>query len=83
MKDGLGIVQVPEKPNHFYVTDGTDHLMSFGRTIKWCIYYMAHNALSYVKFIVYNNQYLSDPNIARLNSKSLARESIVVFDEAH
>lgn len=60
-----------------------DDLMSFGRTRKWCPYYMARNALSYANVIVYNYQYLLDPKIAGLISKSLAREAIVVFDEAH
>lgn len=60
-----------------------DDMMTFGRSRKWCPYYTARHALSFANVIVYNYQYLLDPKIAGLISKSLARESIVVFDEAH
>lgn len=60
-----------------------DDLMKFGRERKWCPYYTARHCLSFANVIVYNYQYLLDPKIAGLISKSLARESIVVFDEAH
>lgn len=60
-----------------------DDLTEFGRRRKWCPYYTARHCLSYANVIVYNYQYLLDPKIAGLISKSLARESIVVFDEAH
>ena len=33
--------------------------------------------------VVYNYQYLLDPKIAQLVSKSMQRECVVVFDEAH
>ncbi|PXF42810.1 DNA repair helicase XPD [Gracilariopsis chorda] len=60
-----------------------DDLMQFGRERKWCPYYTARYCLNFANVIVYNYQYLLDPKIAGLISKSLARESIVVFDEAH
>lgn len=60
-----------------------DDLLQFGRVKKWCPYYTARHCLSFANVIVYNYQYLLDPKIAGLISKSLARESIVVFDEAH
>lgn len=60
-----------------------DDLMAFGRQKKWCPYYTARHCLSFANVIVYNYQYLLDPKIAGLISKNLARESIVVFDEAH
>lgn len=60
-----------------------DDLMQFGREKKWCPYYTARHSLSYANVIVYNYQYLLDPKISGLISKSLASESIVVFDEAH
>ncbi|CDF35006.1 unnamed protein product [Chondrus crispus] len=60
-----------------------DDLMEFGRQKKWCPYYTARHCLSFANVIVYNYQYLLDPKIAGLISKNLARESIVVFDEAH
>lgn len=60
-----------------------DDLMKFGRQRKWCPYYTARHCLSFANVIVYNYQYILDPKIAGLISKSLACESIVVFDEAH
>lgn len=60
-----------------------DDLMEFGRQKTWCPYYTARHCLSFANVIVYNYQYLLDPKIAGLISKNLARESIVVFDEAH
>lgn len=60
-----------------------DDLLAFGRQRKWCPYFTARHCLSYANVIVYNYQYLLDPKIAGLISKSLAKESIVVFDEAH
>lgn len=60
-----------------------DDLTKFGRQRKWCPYYTARHCLSFANVIVYNYQYLLDPKIAGLISKGLARESIVVFDEAH
>ncbi len=60
-----------------------DDLMQFGREKKWCPYYTARHSLSFANVIVYNYQYLLDPKISGLISKSLASESIVVFDEAH
>lgn len=60
-----------------------DDLLDFGRQRKWCPYYTARHCLSFANVIVYNYQYLLDPKISGLISKDLARESIVVFDEAH
>lgn len=67
-------------PAGIYTLEG---LMNFGRERRWCPYYTARHCLSHANVIVYNYQYLLDPKIAGLISKSLARESIVVFDEAH
>ena len=33
--------------------------------------------------VVYNYQYLLDPKISQLVSKTMQRECVVVFDEAH
>jgi DNA excision repair protein ERCC-2 len=60
-----------------------DALTELGRRRKWCPYYTARHCLSYANVIVYNYQYLLDPKIAGLISKDIAREAIVVFDEAH
>jgi DNA excision repair protein ERCC-2 len=60
-----------------------DALTEFGRRRKWCPYYTARHGLSHANVIVYNYQYLLDPKIAGLISRDIAREAIVVFDEAH
>lgn len=60
-----------------------EDLKRFGSRKRWCPYYTARHCLSFANVIVYNYQYLLDPKIAGLISKNLARESIVVFDEAH
>lgn len=77
-----------------YQADGVDQLiphgvytlaglMDFGRQTKRCPYYTARRCLPHANVIVYNYQYLLDPKIASLISKDIAREAIVVFDEAH
>ena len=39
--------------------------------------------ISFADVVVYNYQYLLDPKISQLVSKSMQRECVVVFDEAH
>lgn len=58
-------------------------LTNFGRENKRCPYYTARRCLPFANVVVYNYQYLLDPKIAGLISKDIAREAIVVFDEAH
>jgi DNA excision repair protein ERCC-2 len=58
-------------------------LRTFGRQKKWCPYFLARHMLSYCNVLVYNYQYLLDPKVAGLVSRSLEKECIVVFDEAH
>jgi DNA excision repair protein ERCC-2 len=58
-------------------------LRTYGRQKKWCPYFLARHMLAYCNVLVYNYQYLLDPKVAGLVSKSLERECIVVFDEAH
>lgn len=58
-------------------------LTNFGREHKRCPYYTARRCLPFANVVVYNYQYLLDPKIAGLISKDIAREAIVVFDEAH
>ncbi|KAA8491366.1 DNA repair helicase XPD [Porphyridium purpureum] len=60
-----------------------DRLMAFGREHQWCPYFTARHAINVANVVVYNYQYLLDPKVAGLISKDLARESVVVFDEAH
>ena len=58
-------------------------LRAFGRTKKWCPYFLARNMIAYANVVVYNYQYLLDPKVAGLVSSALEKECIVVFDEAH
>lgn len=62
---------------------GIDELIAVGKERGWCPYYTARHALSFANVIVYNYQYLIDPKVAGLISRDLARECVVVFDEAH
>jgi DNA excision repair protein ERCC-2 len=77
-----------------YQRDGLDELIphgvytlnelaEFGRRTGRCPYYTARRCLPFANVVVYNYQYLLDPKIAGLISKDIAREAIVVFDEAH
>ncbi|KAK4535661.1 hypothetical protein CDCA_CDCA05G1686 [Cyanidium caldarium] len=58
-------------------------LLQLGRQRGWCPYYTARHTLNFANVIVYNYQYLLDPKVAGLISRELARECVVVFDEAH
>lgn len=58
-------------------------LRAFGRTKKWCPYFLARNMIAFANVVVYNYQYMLDPKVASLVSSSLEKECIVVFDEAH
>ena len=58
-------------------------LRAFGRTKKWCPYFLARNMISFANVVVYNYQYMLDPKVASLVSSSLEKECVVVFDEAH
>ncbi|KJE90279.1 hypothetical protein CAOG_08527 [Capsaspora owczarzaki ATCC 30864] len=60
-----------------------DELRAFGQRQNWCPYYLARHMISFANVIVYSYHYLLDPKIANLVSKELAKESVVVFDEAH
>jgi DNA excision repair protein ERCC-2 len=39
--------------------------------------------MAFANVIIYSYHYLLDPKISELVSKELAKESVVVFDEAH
>jgi len=58
-------------------------LKSFGKKYGWCPYFLARRAIEYANIVVYSYSYMLDPKIASLVSKSLSRDCIVVFDEAH
>ena len=60
-----------------------DELKELGRSKGWCPYFFARHMISFANVVVYNYQYLLDPKISQLVSKSMQRECVVVFDEAH
>lgn len=60
-----------------------DDLKEFGRQRNWCPYFMARMAINQAQIVVYSYHYLLDPKIAEVVSKQMAKEVVVVFDEAH
>lgn len=62
---------------------GLDDLKEFGRQRNWCPYFLARFAIVQAQIVVFSYHYLLDPKIADIVSKELAKESVVVFDEAH
>ncbi|KAI4472011.1 dna repair dead helicase rad3/xp-d subfamily member [Holotrichia oblita] len=60
-----------------------DDLKEYGRDRNWCPYFLSRFAITYANIVVYSYHYLLDPKIADVVSKELARESVVIFDEAH
>ncbi|XP_055606066.1 general transcription and DNA repair factor IIH helicase subunit XPD-like [Uranotaenia lowii] len=60
-----------------------DDLRDFGRERNWCPYFLSRFAINQAQVVVYSYYYLMDPKIAEVVSKELARESVVVCDEAH
>ena len=60
-----------------------DDLKSLGGRQGFCPYFLARWAIGQAQIVVYSYHYLLDPKIADVVSKELARNSVVVFDEAH
>ena len=60
-----------------------DDLKSLGGNQGFCPYFLARWAIGQAQIVVYSYHYLLDPKIADVVSKELARNSVVVFDEAH
>jgi DNA excision repair protein ERCC-2 len=60
-----------------------EELKEFGKSKGWCPYFLARHVIAFADVVVYNYQYLLDPKISQLVSKSMQRECVVVFDEAH
>lgn len=58
-------------------------LQKWGEQRGWCPYYLTRQALNHANILVFNYQYMLDPKVAKMVSKELEAESIVVFDEAH
>ena len=60
-----------------------EELQKWGKQRHWCPYYLTRQAINHANILVYNYQYMLDPKVAKMVSKELESETIVVFDEAH
>lgn len=60
-----------------------EELQKWGKAKGWCPYYLTRQAINHANILVFNYQYMLDPKVAKMVSKELEAESIVVFDEAH
>jgi DNA excision repair protein ERCC-2 len=60
-----------------------EELKKWGKARGWCPYYLTRQAINHANILVFNYQYMLDPKVAKMVSKELESESIVVFDEAH
>lgn len=60
-----------------------EELKKWGQTRGWCPYYLTRQAINHANILVFNYQYMLDPKVAKMVSKELESESIIVFDEAH
>ena len=58
-------------------------LRKWGKGKNWCPYYLTRQAINHASVLVFNYQYMLDPKVAKMVSKELESESIIVFDEAH
>ncbi|XP_041980454.1 general transcription and DNA repair factor IIH helicase subunit XPD [Aricia agestis] len=60
-----------------------DDLKQYGADRNWCPYFLSRFAIMHAEVVVYSYHYLLDPKIAEVVSRELARDTCVVFDEAH
>lgn len=60
-----------------------EELKEWGKGKGWCPYYLTRQAINHANILVFNYQYMLDPKVAKMVSKELETESIIVFDEAH
>jgi DNA excision repair protein ERCC-2 len=60
-----------------------EQLKRWGKAKQWCPYYLTRKAINHASVLVFNYQYMLDPKVAKMVSKELEAESIIVFDEAH
>jgi DNA excision repair protein ERCC-2 len=58
-------------------------LKKWGKARGWCPYFLTRQAINHANILVFNYQYMLDPKVAKMVSKELEAESIIVFDEAH
>lgn len=60
-----------------------EELRKWGKARGWCPYFLTRQAINHANILVFNYQYMLDPKVAKMVSRELESESIVVFDEAH
>ena len=60
-----------------------EQLRIWGKAKNWCPYFLTRQAINHANVLVFNYQYMLDPKVAKMVSKELEAESIIVFDEAH
>jgi len=60
-----------------------EELKKWGSAKGWCPYYLTRQAINHASVLVFNYQYMLDPKVAKMVSKELESESVIVFDEAH
>jgi len=63
-----------------------DSFFSLGNLffLIWLLqYFLTRQAINHANILVFNYQYMLDPKVAKMVSKELESESIIVFDEAH
>uniref|UniRef100_A0AAV1TXH6 DNA 5'-3' helicase n=1 Tax=Peronospora matthiolae TaxID=2874970 RepID=A0AAV1TXH6_9STRA len=60
-----------------------EDLKELGVHKGWCPYFLTRYAVTFADVVVFNYQYMLDPKVSQLVSRSFEKESIIVFDEAH
>ncbi|TPX62989.1 hypothetical protein PhCBS80983_g00156 [Powellomyces hirtus] len=60
-----------------------EDLKEWGRVNGYCPYFLSRRMIAFANVVIYSYHYLLDPKVADLVSKEMAKDCIVVFDEAH
>lgn len=60
-----------------------EDLKDWGSENGFCPYFLSRRMISFANVVIYSYHYLLDPKVADQVSKEMAKDSIVVFDEAH
>ncbi|KND01119.1 DNA repair helicase (rad3) [Spizellomyces punctatus DAOM BR117] len=60
-----------------------EDLKEWGRENGYCPYFLSRRMIAFANVVIYSYHYLLDPKVAELVSKEMAKDCIVVFDEAH
>lgn len=71
---------------HNYIPQGVytfEDILNYGEQHKQCPYFTVRRMMAFCNIIIYSYHYLLDPKIADRVSKELAKDCIIIFDEAH